>query len=290
MMPEISQEQLQAICNILADTNTGLTKTELTTVLRQVEIETVDDGYKNNGFFYTTGQNKRTWLYNCFVKEINKSHNFTKIYVFIESALNPARYTSNNKRAMFIDLLENVNKVLMLVGLEIQPSGKLQKVVKATTLDEVDRRVKSLKDHLYKRSIHVEVTKYCSSDYLRKDYYDTVFEAAKGVAQRVRDISGLDLDGSKLFQMAFSTKDPYIFLNGLQTDTEISEHNGLKELLEAIFHLIRNPAAHTPKINWQTDETKALDVLSLISFAHKYLDECRKVPRITTKPEGTPTT
>jgi uncharacterized protein (TIGR02391 family) len=52
----------------------------------------------------------------------------------------------------------------------------------------------------------------------------------------------------------------------------------LKELLESIFHLVRNPAAHTPKINWKIDEIKALDILTLISFAHKYLDECHKVP------------
>ena len=57
-----------------------------------------------------------------------------------------------------------------------------------------------------------------------------------------------------------------------------SEFTGVKELLEAIFHLVRNPAAHTPKINWKVDETKALDILTLISFAHKYLDECHRMP------------
>ena len=33
-----------------------------------------------------------------------------------------------------------------------------------------------------------------------------------------------------------------------------------------------------PKINWKVDETKALDILTLISFAHKYLDECHRMP------------
>lgn len=278
-MSGISQEQLQAICGVLGETNTGLTKTELKTVLGQSEIELVDDGCRSNGITYTIGHNKRTWLYNCLENELNKTHNFTKIHTFIESALNPARYTDDNKRAMFTNLLEGVNKILMLAGLEVQSSGKLQPIIKATTLDEIDRRVNSLKKHLYNRAIHSEVAKYCINDYLRKDYFDAVFEAAKGVAQRVRNISGLQTDGSKLFQTAFSTKDPYIFLNQMQTDNEISEHNGLRELLEAIFHLVRNPAAHTPKINWKTDETKALDVLTLISLAHKYLDECGAVPR-----------
>jgi uncharacterized protein (TIGR02391 family) len=85
-------------------------------------------------------------------------------------------------------------------------------------------------------------------------------------------------DGVELFQTAFSTKDPYIFFNKLSTKSEVSEFNGLKKLLEAIFQLVRNPAAHTPKVNWKIDETKALDILTVISFAHKYLDECHKMP------------
>ncbi|MBU3201568.1 TIGR02391 family protein [Clostridium estertheticum] len=32
-----------------------------------------------------------------------------------------------------------------------------------------------------------------------KDYYDAVFEACKGIAERVCEITGLTLDGEKLF-------------------------------------------------------------------------------------------
>ena len=63
----------------------------------------------------------------------------------------------------------------------------------------------------------------------------------------------------------------------MQTDSEKSEFTGLIELLESIFHLIRNPAAHISKVNWKVDEAKALDILTLISFPHKYLDECHKM-------------
>jgi hypothetical protein len=42
--------------------------------------------------------------------------------------------------------------------------------------------------------------------------------------------------------------------------------------------LVRNPAAYTPKVNWKVDEAKALDILTLIAFAHKYLDHCNKMP------------
>lgn len=274
----INQQQLKSICDVLADTNHGLTKSELTLKLGQSGIIAVDDGSRSDGYTYEFGLNKRDWLYNCFANEVNTKKTFVKIYNFIENALDPVSYTTSEKRDKYNHLLEETNKVLLLIGLEIQKDGKIKQAVKATSLDEVDHRVNNLHRQLYNRAIHPDVSKYCIKDYLRKDYYDAVFEASKGLAQRVRDISGLSMDGGTLFQTAFNKSNPYIFFNTMQTDSEKSEYIGLRELLESIFHLVRNPAAHTPKINWYTDETKALDILTLISFAHKYLDECHRVP------------
>lgn len=93
------------------------------------------------------------------------------------------------------------------------------------------------------------------------------------MAERVREIAGLKSDGSELFQMAFATKGPKLI-----TDSEKNEYNGLKELLIALVHLVRNPMANTPKINWKQNENEALDILTIISFAHKYLDKCYKNP------------
>lgn len=277
---ELTEQQLRSICTILADTNRGLTKTELSHILQHCQIAAVDDGNRNigNGMFYRIGLNKRDWLYSCFTNEISSKQSFAHIFTFIENALDPISYTAEEKREKYQWLYEETNKVLLLIGLQVQKDGKIVGVPKASTLDEVDRRVNSLHKKLYDRAIHPEVTKYCIRDYLRKDYFDTVFEAAKGLAERVRQITGLTNDGGELFQTAFSTKDPYLFFNALQTESELSEFKGLKELLQAVFHLTRNPEAHTPKVNWKIDETKALDILTIISFAHKYLDECHRIP------------
>lgn len=282
LVPDIllTEQHLKSICAVLADTNRGMTKTELSQTLQRCRIVAVDDGFRNigNGMAYQIGLNKRDWLYSCFANEINTQQTYTRIYAFIESALNPISYTPAEKRDKYQWIYEEINKVLLLVGLQVQKDGKVVNVPKATTLDEVDRRVNSLNKKLFDRAIHSEVKKYCIKDYLRNDYFDAVFEASKGLAERVRQITGLTNDGGELFQTAFSTKDPYIFFNSLQTESELSEFKGLKELIEAIFHLARNPEAHTPKINWKVDETKALDILTLISFAHKYLDECHRIP------------
>lgn len=277
-MKYLDEQQLKAICDVLAETSLGYTKIELTRLLQQSKITVVSDGKVSNGYTYQLGLNKRDWLYNCLATEINNSHSFTRIYTFLEKALNPVAFTDEKSRGKYSYFLEGVNKVLLLAGLEITKEGKLIEVVQAKTLDEVDRRVNSLQRQLYNRAIHSEVQKYCIKDYLQKDYYDAVFEAAKGLAERVRQITGLTSDGGTLFQTAFAKNDPYLFFNSMQTDSEKSEFIGLKELMEAIFHLVRNPAAHTPKINWKVDEARALDVLTLISFAHKYLDECHKMP------------
>jgi len=274
----LDEQQLKAICDILADTNRGLSKTKLIQLLNQCQIKSVDDGKSNNGLTIKFGLSKRDWLYKCFVNYINSNRSYEKIYVFIEKALNPISYTSESSRDVYNFLFDEVNKILLLVGLSITKEGRLTEVIKATTLDEVDRRVNNLRSKLYNRAIHHEVLKYCIKDYLRKDYYDTVFEASKGLAERVRQISGLTKDGTALFQTAFAKNDPYIFFNSLKTESEINEFNGLKELLESITHMVRNPAAHTPKINWKMNETEALDILTLISFAHKYLDECNRMP------------
>ena len=250
----------------------------MTVLLGQCGICAVDDGSSRSQWGYTIGLNKRDWLYICLATEINNSHSLSKVFSFLQAALNPARYTSVDSRQQYRYLLEETNKILLFAGLLIDQSGRLKEVSQAHTLTEVDQRVNHLKKALYDRAIHCEVQKYCVEDYLRADYYDAVFEAAKGLAERVRQISGLTTDGGALFQTAFSQNKPYIFFNAMKTESERSEFIGLKELLEAIFHLVRNPAAHTPKVNWKTDETKALDILTLISFAHKYLDECHRIP------------
>lgn len=208
----LDQQKLKAICNVVAHTSQGLTKSELTALLGQYGICGVEDGSSCSQWGYTIGLNKRDWLYNCLVTEINNSHLFSRIFSFLQAALNPALYTSVDSRTKYRYLVEETNKILLFGGLSIDQSGRLVEVSQAQTLTEVDQRVNRLKKALYDRAIHFEVQKYCVEDYLRADYYDAVFEAAKGLAERVRQISGLTTDGGTLFQTAFSKNDPYIFL------------------------------------------------------------------------------
>lgn len=275
----LSEQELRSIACVLGATDSILSKANLKELMIQEKLCIADDGYRSNRYVYQLGFNKRDWLYNCFAETCNHEQRFDKIYRFIEAAVNPIRYAAASDRSKYVLLKEELNKVLLLIGFYVDERGKLFPTKKASTLEEVDERVNHLNAELQRRCIHYEVKKYCKKELLQKDFFDAVFEASKGLAQRVREISGIQGDGGQLFQQAFSLKNPSLFFNTLQTDSEKSEFTGLSELLQAIFHLVRNPAAHTPKINWKVEEEKALDILTVISFAHKYLDECHQMPR-----------
>ena len=152
----MDDEQLKATCDVLAETKLGYTKTELTRLLEQSRIAVVSDGGTSNAHGYTLGLNKREWLYNCLVNEINKSHSLNWVYFFLEKALNPVAFTDESSRDKYNYLLEGTNKVLLLAGLEITKEGKLIEVVQAKTLDEVDRRVNSLQRQLYNKPYTVK--------------------------------------------------------------------------------------------------------------------------------------
>jgi uncharacterized protein (TIGR02391 family) len=117
------------------------------------------------------------------------------------------------------------------------------------------------------------VLKYCNTELLQYNYFHAVFEATKGLAQRIRDCSGVDADGAALVDRVFSVEHPILAFNTLVTETEKSEHKGFAALLKGCFAAVRNPLAHEPKILWE-GEDDAADYLSLISLLHRKLDEC----------------
>ncbi len=106
-----------------------------------------------------------------------------------------------------------------------------------------------------------------------ENYFHSVFEATKSVADKLRKLTGLYADGVELVEVAFSTKNPLIKVNLLQDDTHRSEHIGLANLIKGLFGLIRNPTAHAPKIKFVIYEAEALDIISTITLIHKKLDK-----------------
>jgi uncharacterized protein (TIGR02391 family) len=167
--------------------------------------------------------------------------------------------------------------VLAFSGFYVREDGVVIHATKETMLTGARARAGRMRAALENRNVHSEVLKYCRAEFIEENYFHAVLEATKGVAERIRDMSGLGSDGAELVNEAFGVKNPILALNPLKTDTETSEQKGFLNLLIGVFGAIRNPLAHAPKIVWPMPEQDALDVLTLISFLHRKLDGAVKV-------------
>ena len=113
---------------------------------------------------------------------------------------------------------------------------------------------------------------------MQDNYFHCVLEATKSAAQKIRDRTGIESDGSSLVDQALSIRAPRLALNTLMTESEESEQKGFANLLKGVFGLFRNVAAHAPKIHWAVNRTDAMDALTILSYIHRRLDEAVVVP------------
>jgi len=250
---------LEAICRVIAETDNGLTGSEIAKILADCGIPDTDP---------TLTKWKR--LHNAFVHFQNAKGDGTKVVVFLCRAMHPSRFVGQMERYQF--LLSELNKRLSFIGIELTDTGKYRRVASATTLSEAEQRASHFKPKLEVRKVHTEVMKFCNAELLVENYFHSVFEGVKSIAERLRFISNVQADGNALVDVAFSTSNPLIRINLLADDTQRSEHLGLANMIKGLFGLIRNPTAHTPKIKFVIEEEEALDIMTTISLVHKRLD------------------
>lgn len=186
--------------------------------------------------------------------------------------MEPVRFSEQHEK--FEYLRGRLNKVLPYVSLILDGNGELQHVEAAKGFFAAQQRAGRLERKLRERGVHGDVLKFCKAELLQDNYFHAVFEATKSIADKIRDLSGLENDGAELVDKAFgmgTTGIPLVAFNSLQTETEKSEHKGLMNLLKGLFGTVRNTTAHAPKIKWKIDEQDALDILSFASLLHRRL-------------------
>lgn len=258
--PMFEAHLLEGLCRVIGDTSDGLTGTEIGQILLNSNIPDIDPQ-----------STKWRRLYSAFADWQNKHQCANHILIFIQDALQPVRYIGNEET--FHNRRLEVNKRLAFIGTEFTEQGKLRLVQKATTIAEAEQRASRLKHKLENRNVHPAIFEYCRAELLVENYFHSVFEATKSIADRLRAMTGLYADGNALVETAFSTNNSLIRINRLQTDTHRSEHIGLCNLIKGVFGLIRNSTAHEPKIKFEIIEEEALDILNTISYIHKRLDK-----------------
>jgi uncharacterized protein (TIGR02391 family) len=266
-VPEIDETHLQEICNVLGDTEKGLTGTEIGDVLRACGVNDPGAGTKRIRLFEALQMRQRQ----------DKCAN--NVLAVVRRAMDPVRYTRD--RPKFEERRATLNKVLVFSGWFVLEDGMLVQATPARTLSEAEERAGRLRSLLEQRGVHPDVLRFCRPELLDGNYFHAVLEATKSVAQKIRDRTGLAGDGAPLVDEAFTFNGtvPYLALSSLVTETEQGEQRGFMNLLKGVFGTFRNPAAHAPRISWRISEQDALDLLTLASYLHRRLDAATRTPR-----------
>lgn len=259
-----SSQHLEAACRVLADTERGLSGAQIERLLQDIRVLDVDPG-----------NTKWKRLFNALAQVQNQHQVGNHLIKFINSAMNPVSYARD--RAAFTWRRDELNVVLAFSGFYVRDDGRVGHADKATTLDVARARVGRLRAALEARAVHEEVLSYCRAELLDENYFHAVFEATKGIAERIRSLSGLNGDGADLVTKAFLGQRPVLALGPLNSDSEKSEQKGFANLLIGLFGAVRNPLAHVPKTNWPMSEQDALDILTMVSLMHRKLDGAGKI-------------
>ena len=256
-VPSFPEGEVEALARLLGECGSG---TDISRVLHDRKLQ--DDSGEST---------KWRRLYAIFLARQGSDGCANRVLDFIQAFLTPARFVGRS--AEFEIRRRELNTILAFSGLQYDPDGQFRQVVAARTLDEAEARARTIRAKFQGRILHPDVLRYCRAELMQENYFHAVFEAAKGLAQRIRELASVDADGAALVDLVFSVDKPLLAFNTLQTETEKSEHKGYAALLRGCFAAVRNPAAHIPRVFWQ-GEDDAADHLSLISLLHRKLDGC----------------
>jgi uncharacterized protein (TIGR02391 family) len=264
-IPTFDAQRLEAIAKVLADTDTGLTGSQIGYLLQDCDIPDVDP---------TNTKWKR--LFNAVIAFQNDHQVGKHVIVFINRAMAPASYTE--RQTEFRLRQDRLNTVLAFCGLQVADNGKIRRASTATTLDEATKRASRLRAALVQRNVHQDVLAFCTKELLQENYFHAVFEAMKSITTKLRRLSGATCDGTDLVHEALGMKfgSPILAINALDTETLQGEQRGFVSLLKGLYGTIRNPLAHDPKVEWDMDEQDALDILTMISLVHRKLDKAHR--------------
>ena len=259
-----SRGELEAVCQVLADTDEGLTGSEIGSILGQVRVADVAP---------TMTKWKR--LFNALAQKQNRTRSGDRVLAFISYALEPARYHRDS--AKLEELRDKVNATLLLYdGLRFGEDGRFHRTRKASSLPEAQRRANRLRSALERREVHPDVLHYCSAEFLGDNPFHAVLEATKSVAEKIRKKTGLTSDGARLVQDALAGNSPLLRINPLVSEPHKGEQRGFANLLMGMFGTFRNPTAHAARVTWRMSEEDALDLFTLASYAHRRLDGAKQ--------------
>ncbi|MFY9587957.1 MAG: TIGR02391 family protein [Actinomycetota bacterium] len=253
---------VEGIAEVLGATDSGLTGTEIGTLLARCGIADVAP---------TT--TKRYRLRDALLARQLKDNASNCVIRFITVAMEPVRYRETP--ALFTFRKDALDEVLVFIGLRVNEEGKVQRGVKAITLTEAAQHANSLRAELRRRGVHAEVLRYCSREVLERNAFHAALEASKSIPDRLRNLTGLHGDGAALIDASLSigsTGRPRVQINKLSSDSERDEQTGFATLIKGLLGMFRNPVAHDPRMSRTVTDDELLELLMLVSMVHRRLD------------------
>ena len=265
-MAVFAQSTLEAIAGALGEIEEGLTGTEIGHLLATCRMQDP-----------TPTLTKWHRLYNALAESQNRRGDRGAILKFIRQSMKPERYVRRPER--FEPMRANLNRALLFDGHAVDESGTLVRVERARTLSDAERRANELRADLSARGVHEDVLKFCRAELVEDNYFHAVLEAAKSIAAKLRDRTGLTDDGGALVDRALGGNLPMVAINSLRSRSEQDEQRGFANLVKGVFGMFRNPTAHEARIRWRMNKADAADLLSLASLIHRRLDNAHMPPR-----------
>lgn len=137
---------------------------------------------------------------------------------------------------------------------------------------------------LHWRHLHDSIKKGVAEYYKNSQYGHAADQGAKLYAEKLRNLSGQDIDGTdlaSLFSFDYDKKNggmkraPVVPINDLTTDSLRNMQEGQGHLTRGLMQGFRNPVNHAPinsVVPGMISELDCLNVLSLISFLAERLD------------------
>lgn len=254
-----SAAMIEMVCKALADAVTG---SQIPSVIGSLNsTQDVDRA------------TKWTRLYSAVVEAQNRQQDGRPLAKLVGTVMQPVRFDTIEK---FESVREAVNERLLFSGLKVLDDGRVARVSRAATLDEAKQRASDLHASLERRGVHPDVLRFCRAELMQQNYFHTVLEASKSVADKLRALTGLSGDGADLVDRACGMHGgPRVAFNSLDSEWELSEQRGLTMLMKGLFGCFRNVTAHAPRLLWATSKDEAMDMLTLASMLHRRLDAAR---------------
>lgn len=259
---------VDGIADVLGDTVTGLTGTQIGQLLAELHLQDRGDGIT-----------KRVRLRDALLAGQQHDRASNCIIAAIVKAMAPVRYRNNpGLRTLRQDAL---NEVLVYEGLRVNEAGKVQRGPQASTLSDAARHANNLRAELRRRGTHPDVLLYCTAELLTKNTFHAMLEATKSVFDKLRQRTGLTGDGATLVDATLTlgkSGTPRLAINTLTTQTEKDEQTGLANLIKGLSAMFRNPVAHDPRLHRTVTDDELLELLTSLSIVHRRLDAARVRP------------